>query len=284
MSWFHCTNHQKFKASCAVHITRSSPAPTISSLLNSCSGLATHWRKCCANAALLTYIVYKADIETSSRNTVSRCISTPMTPSCTITCGVNKNWTAGDSLGGLSAGHRPVEQSASTQTWPFQNRTHLVSGWIGGTQSKSSNNSHWSVSIPKKFQALHRSEIWEWSSTPAWLHPGKNVFILVTMNCLPSVANNSTGEEKLGRRLCQNISPCTCSLTSGLYCNLVLANVPEVTLAPLFVSSTPLYGLERGDCLYGGLDKPSLDPDDLSNYRPIYVAWAGCSCSVAPLS
>ena len=37
----------------------------------------------------------------------------------------------------LHAGHRPVEQSASTQTQPFQNRTH--SGWIERTQSESSN-------------------------------------------------------------------------------------------------------------------------------------------------
>ena len=32
-----------------------------------------------------------------------------------------------------------------------------------------SNNNRWSVSTPKNCQALHRSEIWEWSSTSAWL-------------------------------------------------------------------------------------------------------------------
>ena len=87
--------------------------------------------------------------------------------------------------------------------------TELTWFWLDrGTQSKSSNNSHWFVSIPKNYQALHRSEIREWSSTPTWLHPGKNVFL--------SVGRNSTGEEKPGRRLCQNSSPCTCSITSGL--------------------------------------------------------------------
>ena len=40
------------------------------------------------------------------------------------------------------------------------------------------------------------------------LHPGTKLLL--------SIATNSTGEEKLGQRLCQNISPCTCSLTPGL--------------------------------------------------------------------
>ena len=38
--WFHCTNHQNWEYH-VVHLTRSSPAPTISSLLRSCPGLVT---------------------------------------------------------------------------------------------------------------------------------------------------------------------------------------------------------------------------------------------------
>ena len=55
LPWFHCTNHQNWKYH-AVHLTRSSPAPTISSLLHSCLVLVfilVHVHS--ANAALITY-------------------------------------------------------------------------------------------------------------------------------------------------------------------------------------------------------------------------------------
>ena len=107
-----------------------------------------------------------------------------------------QHWAVGGSLGGLFAGHRPVEQSASTQTQSFQHRTHLVGSSalnrkaLTTTADPSQLPRIVKLSIGSRFGSDHRLRPDSYDSR---LHPGKNM--------LPSVAKNSTGEEKLGRRL-----------------------------------------------------------------------------------
>ena len=132
-------------------------------------------------------------------------------------------------LEAMSAGHRPMEQSASTQTQPFQNRTHLVgSGALNRkapttTADPSQLTRIVKLSIDPRFGSDHRLRP---DSDDTRLHPGKNMFL--------SVAKNSTGEKKLGRRLCQNISPCTSSLTPGLLqLGTAWPTCQMCTLAPL---------------------------------------------------
>ena len=59
LPWFHCTNHQNWNYH-AVQLMRSSPAPTISSLLHSCifARVLLH-TGACAKAALLTNLLLR---------------------------------------------------------------------------------------------------------------------------------------------------------------------------------------------------------------------------------
>ena len=60
LPWFRCTGHRNryHLQYHAVHLTRSSPAPTTSLLLHSCPSPATYWRMCkCCVTSLLTYIL-----------------------------------------------------------------------------------------------------------------------------------------------------------------------------------------------------------------------------------
>ena len=104
-----------------------------------------------------------------------------------------------------------MEQSASTQTQPFQNRTHLVGSSALNLKAPTTTADPSqlpriiNLSIGPRFGSDHRLRP---DSDDSRLHPGKNMLL--------PVAKNSTGEEKLGRRRCQNISPCTCPFTPGL--------------------------------------------------------------------
>ena len=127
---------------------------------------------------------------------MSRCISTPMTPSCTITHGsttLSGRWQP--------AGHRPVKQSASTQTQPFQNRTHLVGSSALNRKAPTTTADPSQLprivklSIGPRFVSDHRLRP---DSDDTRRHPGKNMLL--------SVAKNSTSEEKLGRRLSKHSS------------------------------------------------------------------------------
>ena len=73
-------------------------------------------------------------------------------------------------------------------------------------------------------------------------HPGKNIFL--------PVAKNSTDKEKLGRRLCQNISPCTCPLTPGLLQlgtgQLARSNAGAAHSCPAFCCTAYLKSPETG--------------------------------------
>ena len=171
---------------------------------------------------LLTYIVYKTDIETSSRNTVSRCMMHLYADDTQLYDHLRVNKIE-RSVTALEACLQDIVQWSSQRRLKLDpSKTELIWFWLDRGHS-----------IKKlQQQPLIRLNSQELSSSPSvrdlgviidsGLFPScKNVFL--------SVAKNSTGEEKL----CQNISPCTGSLTSGLYCNSVLANVPEVTLAPL---------------------------------------------------
>ena len=92
------------------------------------------------------------------------------------------------------------------------------------------------------------------------LHPGKNMLL--------SVANNLTGEEKLGQRICQNFV-----LSCLDYCNSVLANLPEVTLAPLIrvQHSANSKSPEIGFCIGGNDGAPLAPTPSSNNIQIVYI-------------
>ena len=78
LPWFHCTNHQNWKYH-AIHLTRSSPAPMISSLLHSCPGLATYWCmcKCCITYLLTTTLILHAHMGHKAKSFFPHCSNIP---------------------------------------------------------------------------------------------------------------------------------------------------------------------------------------------------------------
>ena len=115
-----------------------------------------------------------------------------------------------------------------TQTQPFQNRNHLVLVRSGALNRKAPTTSK--ATDPSQFPRIIKLSIRPRFGSDHQLRPDS---ILARTCFYVSVAKNSTGEEKLGRRLYQNISPHALVLSRLDYCNSVLANLPEVTLAPL---------------------------------------------------
>ena len=148
----------KLKVLCAVHLTRSSPALTISSLLNSYSGLATYWRTCeCC-------VTYLHRLQSGHKNIIEK-------------HGVKMHLYADDtqlydhlqvnnierSVAALEACLQDIVHWSSQRRLKLNpSKTELIWFWLDWGHSIEK------LSIGPRFG--------EWSSTPAWLHPGKNVF------------------------------------------------------------------------------------------------------------
>ena len=165
-----------------------------------------------------------------------------------------------------------MEQSASTQTQPFQNRTHL--GWIKRTQSESSNNNRWSVSTPKNCQALHRSEIWEWSSTPAWL------WRLTSPSWQEHASTSCKEFDRRKKNLDEDavktlVHACTCPLTPGLLQlgtgQLARSNACAAHSCPAFCCTAYSKSPETGFRIAGNDGAPLAPTPSSNNIQIVYI-------------
>ena len=92
---------------------------------------------------------------------------------------------------------------------------------------------------------------------------------------LLSVAKNSTGEEKLGRRLCQNISPCTCPLMPGLLRlgtgQLARSNACAAHSCPAFCCTAYSKSPETGFRIAGNDGAPRAPTPSSNNIQIVYI-------------
>ena len=251
----------KFKVSCAVHLARSRPAPTISSLLNSCPGPAIP-TGACANVALLTY---SHRLQSGHLNIIDKYgVNWKMHNFFIYYADITQLYDHSR----VNTIERSEAYLQDIVQWRLKlSKTELIWFWLDRGHS-----------IEKiQQQPLIRLNSQELSSSSSARDLGVIIGSGLTLTSHDSILARtcSISCEEFDRQRKTWTKTLSKHQSAHLFSHVWTTatryrpTCQKWRLHHLFVSSTPLHGLEKCDCLYGSLEKPSLDHDDLSNYRPI---------------
>ena len=183
-----------------------------------------------------------------------------------------QHWAVGGSLWGLFAGHRPVEQSASTQT-QYPSKTELI--WLDRAHS-----------IGKlQQQPLIRLNSRELSSSPSVWDLGVIIDSGLTLTthvsilartCFYQLRRIRQAKKNLDEdRPCQNISPCTSPLTPGLLQlgtgQLARSNAWAAHSCPAFCCTAYSKSPEIGFRIAGNDGAPLAPTPSSNNIQIVYI-------------
>ena len=258
----------KLKVSCGVHLARSSPAPTISTLLNSCSGPATYWRmcKCCVTYLLTsstkwTYIIIeKYDVNWKMHiyadntqlydhlwvNTIERseaCLQDIV------------QWR--------------LKLSKTELIWFWLDRGHSIEKFQQQPLIRDIRLNSQQLSSSSSVRDL-RVIIGSGLTLTVWRHTTPSWQERVSISCEEFDRQRKTWTKTISKHQSAHLF----SHVWTTDCNSVLANLPEVTLAPLIRIQHSAARLRQMRLFIRGPWETiawQVDPDNLSNYRPIRV-------------
>ena len=164
-----------------------------------------------------------------------------------------------------------MEQSASTQTQPFQNRTHLVGSSALNRKAPTTTADPSQLprivklSIGPRFGSDHRLQP---DSDDSRLHPGKNMLL--------PVAKNLTGEKNLDEDAVKTlVHACTCPLTPGLLQlgtgQLARSNACAAHSCPAFCCTAYSKSPEIGFRIAGNDGVPLAPTPSSNNIQIVYI-------------